>query len=301
MPVHLFQAKLNEYPEPCVLSPPLDSELLTLIHRTALMTEWIDAHTHLDSDELYPQRMQLLDRAAIAGVQKMMLVNSEATEESFQRTLECMRLPHRILRIASLGIHPHHAKDYSEALEKNLIRYLQENRVAALGEIGLDFYYDFSPRETQKSVLVRQLEIARNGNLTVVIHCRDAYEILADILSSITKNWKGMIHCFTGTPQEVQKLLDLGFHISFSGIVTFRTADQIRDAAKIVPSNRILIETDAPYLAPIPYRGKTNEPAFVAETGKFLARLLETPEEEFAVHLHQNFDNLFLDTNASDL
>ena len=271
--------------------------LLLLIYnpliRLLTLMKWLDAHTHLDTDELYPHKEEIFRRAQEAGVTKMLLVNSEATEMSFERTLNCLRVPDNIETFASFGIHPHHAKLYSSELETDLLQHLQHPGVIAFGEIGLDFFYDFSPRDIQIPVLQKQLELALDRNLPVVIHCRDAYGKLADVLSEMKETWRGMIHCFTGTPQEAETLMRLGFYISFSGIVTFRKAAVLQDAARIVPISRILIETDAPYLAPVPHRGKTNEPAFVAHTGNFIAELKQIPPEAFSHQIFTNFQNLF--------
>ncbi len=257
------------------------------------MTKWLDAHTHLDSNELYPQRREVLDRAAIAGVHKLLLVNSDPTETSFERTVDCLEMEHSVARYGSFGVHPHHAIQYGPELETRLLNLLNHERVVALGEFGLDFYYDNSPRDVQESVLKRQLELSRERNLPVVIHCRDAYGRLAEILRSQAVEWKGMIHCFTGTPGEMKPLLDLGFHISFSGIVTFRTAETLRQCASEVPPDRILVETDAPFLAPVPYRGKLNEPSFVVETAKFVAGLRNESLEVLAQAVNDNFARLF--------
>jgi TatD DNase family protein len=253
----------------------------------------LDAHTHLDSDELYSQKAEALRRAEEAGVVEMLLVNSEATAESFQRTIECKTMPGASKRHCAFGIHPHHASSYSQTLEDLLIANLKSSGAIALGEIGLDFYYDFSPRDRQIEVLKRQLQLSLELNLPVVIHCRDAYEQLAEILRSIKSVWRGMIHCFTGNSLEAQSLLNLGFHISFSGIVTFKNATILCEAAKTVPADRFLVETDAPYLAPVPVRGKTNEPAFVVHTAKFLAALRGTSLEEFSSQLFHNFSACF--------
>ncbi|HJZ12326.1 MAG TPA: TatD family hydrolase [Acidobacteriota bacterium] len=257
------------------------------------MTDWIDAHTHLDAEELHPKLPEVLLRAEAAGVRTLLLVNSEATESSFQKTFDCLKQQSPIQRYLSFGIHPHHAVQYDPNLQGLLLRFLAAEKVIALGEIGLDFYYNYSPKDIQIAVLHRQLRLALEKNLPVVIHCRDAYGELREILAEESSAWRGMIHCFTGTPQEAESLLQLGFYISFSGIITFRSAEVLRDAARIVPVNRILIETDAPYLAPAPYRGKTNEPAFVAETGKYLARLRQMNEEAFAAAVTGNFHSLF--------
>jgi TatD DNase family protein len=258
------------------------------------MNHWIDAHTHLDASELYPQRFELLKRAEEAGVQKMLLVNSEASIESMDRTVEVALLPGVCKKYVSLGIHPHHASEYSKALEADLQQRWQNPLVIAVGEIGLDYFYNFSPKDKQIEVLKQQLKLSLKMGKPVVIHCRDAYPELAEILKSESDYWKGMIHCFTGNVKEAELFLNLGFHISFSGIVTFRNAMGIQEAAKEVPVNRMLMETDAPYLAPVPKRGKTNEPAFVIHTGEFLARLKGLQLEDFGQAMIRNFDQLFL-------
>lgn len=253
---------------------------------------WTDAHTHLDSDSLYDQRDAVLQRALAAGVATMLLVNSECTEASFERTLNCLRQDSAIRKFASFGVHPHNAVQYSDSLEARLRELLQTPGVIALGEIGLDYYYDYSPRDVQVQALRRQLRLSRELDLPVVIHCRDAYEELAAILGDEAGAWRGMIHCFTGNGEEAKPLLRLGFHISFSGIVTFRNAETLRLAAQQVPADRILVETDAPFLAPVPHRGKINEPAFVADTGAFVARLRGVPAEDFSSDTTRNFDVL---------
>jgi len=259
-----------------------------------VMVSWLDAHTHLDGPELHADAELLLKRAEQAGVRRMVLVNSEATRESFERTMALADPSAPVQRFLSLGVHPHNASQYSEELERRLLLDLKHPATVAFGEIGLDFYYNFSPPEVQEPVFVRQLELAIQADLPIVIHCRDAYGRLADILSSRSQEWRGVIHCFTGNRQEAQRLLDLGFYISFAGIVTFKTASTLREVAQNVPLSRMLIETDAPYLAPVPYRGKRNEPAFVVETGKFLAGLRQLPLQEFADTLQRNFDAIFL-------
>lgn len=257
------------------------------------MVRWLDAHTHLDSDELFSEKEEILNRAFQAGVAQVLLVNSEATEQSFERTLTCLDLFHPVKRFASFGIHPHQANLYDSVLEKKVKALLEQPGVVALGEIGLDFYYNYSAQDVQISVLQKQLALAKEKQLPVVIHCRDAYAELAQILSALSSKWTGMIHCFTGTPAEMEPLLQLGFHISFSGIVTFPRAIVLKESAKIVPLNRILVETDAPFLAPVPHRGKRNEPAFVVETARLIADLREISEEDLSEAVFANFDALF--------
>jgi TatD DNase family protein len=210
-----------------------------------------------------------------------------------QRSFEILNMNSSLQRWGAFGIHPHQASLYSELLETALLQYLTFPHVVALGEIGLDFYYNYSPREVQEEVFKKQLKLAMDLNLPVVIHCRDAYVRLAEILKEIASQWRGMIHCFTGTRGEMNPLVDLGFHISFSGIVTFRNATVLQQAAQAAPVDRILVETDAPFLAPVPHRGKTNESAFVVDTGRFLANLRGVDENEIAERTTQNFKKLF--------
>ena len=257
------------------------------------MPSWLDAHTHLDSDDLFQQREELLNRALRADVRRILLVNSEATEESFDRTLLCLHLSHPVERFACLGVHPHEAKLYDDAMELRLKDLLKTSKVVALGECGLDFYYDHSPRDVQIDAFKRQLALAEAEHLPVVIHCRDAYGPLAEILDEQEHSRTGMIHCFTGTREEMKRLLDLGFYISFSGIVTFRKSTELQECAKAAPLDRILIETDAPFLAPVPHRGKRNEPSFVIETARFVASLRGLPEEELSSAIFSNFEKLF--------
>jgi TatD DNase family protein len=256
------------------------------------MPRWLDAHTHLDSDELFAQKEDLLDRARQAEVERILLVNSEATEVSFERTLLCLQLSHPVRRYACFGVHPHQASLYDDAMERRLRELLRHDNVVAVGECGLDFYYNYSPQNVQITALEKQLTLAREEKLPVVIHCRDAYTQLAEILSRQHPPNRGMIHCFTGTREEMKPLLDLGFFISFSGIVTFRKSTELQECAKFVPLDRILIETDAPFLSPVPHRGKRNEPSFVAETGKLIASLRGLPEEVLSAAIFSNFENL---------
>jgi TatD DNase family protein len=257
------------------------------------MPRWLDAHTHLDSEQLFPQKEELLSRALRAGVDRILVVNSEATEVSFERTLACLQLSNPVERFACFGVHPHEAALYDDALELRLRELLKHDNVVALGECGLDFYYNYSPQDVQIAALGKQLALAKEVKLPVVIHCRDAYTQLAEILSEFDLPERGMIHCFTGTREEMKPLLDLGFFISFSGIVTFRKATELQECAKFAPVDRILIETDAPFLAPVPHRGKRNEPSFVVETARIVAALRSLPEETFSTAIYSNFENLF--------
>ncbi len=202
---------------------------------------------------------------------------------------------------ASIGIHPHEARLASDHAYAEMERLARHPKVIAWGEIGLDYYYDHSPRDTQKQVFVRQMELAAAAKLPIVIHCRpsdgsdNAWE---DCLGLIREQWApkglgGILHCFTGTWEQARRALDMDFMISFAGNVTFPKAQQIRDAALQVPLDRMLIETDSPYLAPAPHRGKRNEPAFVKETAHKLGELRGLSVEEVGDQTSRNFYNFF--------
>jgi TatD DNase family protein len=202
---------------------------------------------------------------------------------------------------ATLGIHPHEARLANETAYQKIQGLARHPKVIAWGEIGLDYFYDHSPRDVQKAVFIRQMELAAAAKLPIVIHCRpsagadDAWE---DFFRLIGEHWApsglgGVLHCFTGTWPQAKRALDMGFMISFAGNLTFPKAQQIRDAAMEVPLDRVLIETDCPFLAPVPYRGKRNEPAFVTETARRLGELRGLTMEEIGERTTQNFSNFF--------
>jgi TatD DNase family protein len=211
---------------------------------------------------------------------------------------------------ATLGIHPHEASLANDAAYAKMERLAKHPKIIAWGEIGLDYYYRHSPQDVQQQVFIRQMELARAAKLPIVIHCRpsdnsdDAWQ---DCLGLIEQHWKGagiggVLHCFTGTWAHAKRALDMGFMISFAGNVTFPKAQQIRDAAAAVPLERMLIETDSPYLAPIPHRGKRNEPAFVVETARQLGELRGVERDEIGRQTTQNFYRFFsLHENANSI
>ncbi len=197
---------------------------------------------------------------------------------------------------ATVGIHPHDAAKATADDFKRLANLLAHPKVLAIGEIGLDYHYDFSPRETQKSAFIQQMEIAAGALKPIVIHTREAWD---DTLELIEQHWAphgigGIMHCFSGGPEEARRALDLGFYLSFGGIVTFPKALAVQEAAKSAPRDRILIETDAPYLAPVPKRGKRNEPALIVHTARKLAELRAESYEELCNATTENFRRLLL-------
>lgn len=237
----------------------------------------IDSHCHLDYAPLSDDLGATLDRAHEAGVEQFVHIGC-----SVDRLEPAIALTQRDPRIfASVGIHPHNAVEYSDEIEQRLRTYAGLDAVVAIGETGLDYHYDRSPREVQQAAMARQMSLAHELDMPVVLHIREAHRDGYEIIDAGPKRDRpGIVHCFTGGPEEARQWLDRGFHLSFSGIATFKTAAQVAEAAKLCPADRILLETDAPYLAPVPMRGRKNEPAYVAFTCAFLAEARgETPQD----------------------
>ena len=260
------------------------------------MTRFIDSHCHIDGPEYDADREQVIARALDAGVTTMLNVGTgDPHSGAFERAVELAEKHSEVF--AAVGVHPHDAKLFDDAAEKRLIDLAKQcNRVIAWGEIGLDYHYDHSPREVQRDVFRRQLRIARSLNLPVVIHSREADDdtilILREELSDYDRG--GVMHCFGGSLQMARDAIDLGFLISFAGNLTFKKADDLRDIARQLPLDLLLIETDCPYLTPVPFRGKRNEPARVVETARCLADLYGRDVEEIGRTTSENFKRLFL-------
>ena len=231
----------------------------------------IDSHCHLDDERFDEDRDEVIERALAAGVEAMMTIGTGDGPPDLEVAI---RLAERYPSVwATVGVHPHNAAKAAAATIPRLAALAGHPKVLAIGEIGLDYHYDFSPRDVQRGVFADQLALAREAGKPIVIHTREAWE---DTLDIIERHWPaggpgGIMHCFSGGPDEARRCLAMGFHLSFGGIVTFPKAANVREAAKITPIERLLVETDAPYLAPAPYRGKRNEPAFVVETVRRLA------------------------------
>jgi len=197
---------------------------------------------------------------------------------------------------ATVGVHPHDAAKATPETFAALGALARESKVLAIGEIGLDYHYDFSPRVVQHEVFVEQLKLAATAGKPVVIHTREAWEDTLALLREHASG-AGIIHCFSGGPEEARQALDLGFYLSFGGVVTFPKAEALRDAARIAPEDRLLVETDAPYLAPVPKRGKRNEPAFMVETARRLGEVRGVAPERIAEITTANFERLLLNCN----
>jgi TatD DNase family protein len=257
----------------------------------------IDSHCHLADDVFAADIEGVVERARVAGVARSLCILEAGSGTEAARVPQLSAL-WPSLRF-SVGVHPHHAGDYGdnrERVQSTVSRALRTNEAArALGEIGLDYHYDFAPREVQQAVFRTQVQLARELDLPVVIHTRDADEDTTRILREESHGaaLRGVFHCFTGDARLAAAALDLGFYLSFSGIVTFPRADGLREVAKQVPRDRYLVETDSPYLAPPPHRGKRNEPALVARVVEVVAAARETSPEAVAAETTANFEELF--------
>jgi TatD DNase family protein len=236
------------------------------------MTSVIDTHCHLADAKFRGEVDAVIERAAQAGVLQIISVGAIGPIENDRITVE-IAVRHTNV-FAAVGVHPHDAADCDPARLGALRELAKSNKVVAIGESGLDFHYMHSPREAQEASLREHLGLAAEVDLPIVIHCRDAERRLVEIVreTGIPRRG-GVIHCFTGDADAAREFVALGFHISFSGIITFKNSAQIRGAAPVVPDDRVMVETDAPYLAPAPYRGKRNEPAYVQRTLTTLAEL----------------------------
>lgn len=255
----------------------------------------VDSHCHIDGPEYDADRDEVIARAIDAGVKTMLNVGTgDPQSGAFERAVELAEKYDNVY--AAVGVHPHDSRLFDDAAEARLVDLVkQSKRLIAWGEIGLDYHYDHSPREVQRSVFVRQLRIARQMDLPVIIHSReaddDAIEMIRQELSGYERS--GVLHCFGGGLQMARAAIDLGFYISFAGNLTFKKAEDLRDIARQLPLDRLLVETDCPYLTPVPFRGKRNEPARVVETAKYLAQLHEQSPERIAKITSDNFRTLF--------
>ena len=256
---------------------------------------FVDSHAHIDGEEFDADRDEVVARARAAGVRAILNVGTGDPHAGNLERAVALALKYEGV-YAAVGVHPHDARLYDHAAERLLLEIVRRGPpVVAWGEIGLDYHYDNSPRDAQREVFVTQLRLARSEGLPVIIHSREADEDTASILR---REWSdagigGVMHCFGGGPALAEAALELGFMISFAGNVTFKKALSLREMARAVPLERMLVETDCPFLAPVPLRGRRNEPAFVVETARFLAELRGVGPEEFGRITSENFARLF--------
>jgi TatD DNase family protein len=251
----------------------------------------VDSHLHLDMAEFDSDREDVVARAREAGVVEMLVVGGVDGRGAHERALD---VASRYGLAASAGVHPHEARVADERAYDELRGLAREGRIVAIGEIGLDFHYDHSPRDVQREVFRRQIRLAREVGLPVIVHTREADAETAEILEQErAAETGGVIHCFTGGLDLARRALEIGFLISFSGIVAFPRAEVIQQVACETPLDRLLVETDAPFLAPPPHRGKRNEPAFVVEVARKVAALRGTSLAEVGAASLRNHARLF--------
>lgn len=255
--------------------------------------ELIDSHAHIDFPQFAEDRDAMLERARAAGVSTLVAIGTGPGPEKLDAAMPFAEQYDWIY--TTVGVHPHEAREVTQAHLEELERLAKHPKVIAWGEIGLDYFYDHSPRDVQAKVFRQQMELAKAAKKPIVIHCRDAWP---DCIKILEEEWApcglgGILHCFSSTLEDAQRGVDIGFMISFAGNSTFPKAQNLREIAKALPIENILIETDSPYLAPMPYRGKRNEPAYVAEVAKMLASVRNLSTGEAAARTTENFRRFF--------
>ncbi|MFT4569514.1 MAG: TatD DNase family protein [Hyphomicrobiaceae bacterium] len=232
----------------------------------------VDSHCHILDKRFADDRDAVIQRARDAGVHRIVAVGGGGPIEDSEESAR-LAAQHDFIA-ATAGIHPHDADSYDDAIESRIVALLESNAIAAVGETGLDYFYEHSPRPAQRNALARHLGLAKRFDKPVVLHCRESEADLHEVLASETPDGiRGVVHCFTGGYDDARRYLDHGLLISFTGMITFKNADELRDTARRLPLDRMMVETDSPYLAPMPYRGKRNEPAYVVKVAAALAEL----------------------------
>src|ERR1700757_551595 len=258
-----------------------------------LLLTLVDSHAHLEMEQFDSDREQMIARAQDAGVETIVAIGSGTGPGSLDCGIQSAE-KHEFI-YATIGIHPHEAKLATDADFQELDALARRPKVIAWGEIGLDYFYDHSPRDVQKQVFCDQMSLAQQARLPIVIHCRDAW---VDCLDMLEEHWKptglgGILHCFSSTLEDARRGIEMGFLISFAGNSTYPKAQNLRDVAKALPLENILIETDSPFLAPQPYRGKRNEPAYVGEVAKAIGSVRNLATEQIALATAENFRRFF--------
>lgn len=253
----------------------------------------VDSHCHLDDKQFHADRDDVVGRALSAGVTQMLTIGTGDGPPDLEAAVRVAELYPFVY--ATAGVHPHNAAQAGPETLDRLRDLTAHPKVLAVGEIGLDYHYDFSPREIQRQVFIEQLAVAREKRLPVIIHTREAWD---DTFSVLREHWAptglpGIMHCFTGGVEEARQSLELGFYLGFGGVVTYPKAIGVHQAARLAPLDRLLVETDAPYLAPTPHRGRRNEPAYVVQTARRLADLRGDTLDQVAASTTENFLRLF--------
>ena len=255
--------------------------------------KFVDSHAHINVEDFQDDRDQVIARAFHEDIQAI-LCPAEITEPENCQTAQDLNEKYGNIFIAA-GVHPHNAKDFLPKMETTMKRWAHEKKICAVGEIGLDFHYNHSPPDKQREIFRAQLNIAQDLDLPVVIHSRNAADEITEAIQEENFGRGGVLHCFSENWEFAKRMLDRDFFISFSGILTYPSAQSIRDVAEKLPLERTLIETDSPYLVPVPFRGKVkkNEPVYVKEIARTLAEIRRVEIEEIAWQTSQNFASLF--------
>lgn len=263
--------------------------------------ELFDTHAHLNDERFSEDLSEVLDRAKAAGVTRMLLAGSNIQDSAKSIEIIAEQSSDELSMWCSVGVHPHHASDYDDTMHEQLSAWLKNraaNRVVALGEIGLDYHYDFSPREFQKEVFIRQLNLAFQMDIPIILHEREASGDMMNILLEFHSGGKlrsipGVCHCFSGSLETSRQLVSMGFYLGFDGPITFKNNRKSGEIIAATPLDRLLIETDCPYLTPEPHRGKRNEPALVRHVLDKMAEIKEITEDEMAIVTTMNANTLF--------
>lgn len=250
---------------------------------------WIDSHAHIMSDRLYEDFDQIVEKAKENKVEKILIICGSMLE--IHRALE--KTENNPMFDLAIGVHPSDVDEISEKEFLEMMTYIEHPQVVAVGEIGLDYYWSIDYKKLQIKRFKEQIKIANDHDLPIIVHLRASKEDILQILTENTVKKGGVIHCFTEEVEDMRNFLELGFHIGFGGIITFKNGQNVRDALLECPMDRILSETDAPYLAPVPKRGKKNEPAYVMYSAQEIANLLKVEEKDLAKQLSNNYKNLF--------
>lgn len=268
---------------------------------------FIDSHAHLDSPKFAADREAVLLRAHAAGLTHILTIGNGDGPSTMDCALDiavwadAKRNAGELLPkvLASAGVHPHDARLVDDAARKLMRAHAADPRIIAWGEIGFDYHYDNSPRDVQQSVFIEQMQLAAEHDLPIIIHCRPSdgtTNAFDDLFRLLREHWtgrRGILHCFTGDANQARSALELGFNLSFSGNISFQKMNQIREAAAFVPDDRFFIETDCPYLAPVPHRGQRNEPVFVTETARHIAAVRAVSADAIGEQTTANFIQFF--------
>jgi len=252
---------------------------------------FVDAHCHLEMESFDRDREEVIAKGLEEGLTYMLTVGTE--ERYFEKVLELVdRYP---AVYGAVGIHPHNSGDFNDELAARMKRFLSHEKIVAYGEIGLDFFRDYAPRKTQREAFRRQIDLALSEELPIIVHSRDARDETLAILQEFRKDgWEGVVHCYSYDLETARRFLDMGFHISVPGTITYRNAGELAKVVEYVPVERLFSETDAPFLTPLPHRGKRNVPHMVKLTVSRMAEIKSVPVEELASLLNRNFVNMFL-------